>query len=137
MPGWLDPWLGQHGGRPRQINGLLCQAGSSIAGDHFHTVTFNVQEEGPEASFGERLQAVRDPKHFHALVAGSDKLVVDFYAPWCGKCRMISPFVEQLMDKHSDVTFVKFGAWIGLVCGQKPSMLPCRHDGGAAGHAVH
>lgn len=73
---------------------------------------FAKQEEGPESSFGERLQAVRDPKHFDALVAGSDKLVVDFYAPWCGKCRMIAPFVEQLMDKRSDVTFVKFGTLV-------------------------
>lgn len=104
------------------------------------------QEEGPEASFGERLQAVRDPKHFESLVASTDKLVVDFYAPWCGKCRMIAPFVEQLMDKRSDVTFVKFGACVGSACRRalpdtlfphqtqrRSSSIPCQRSLGSRG----
>ena len=29
-------------------------------------------------------------------------------APWCGKCRMIAPHVEQLQKSHPDITFYKF-----------------------------
>ncbi|ORZ05778.1 PITH domain-domain-containing protein [Absidia repens] len=38
----------------------------------------------------------------------SDKLVViDFYATWCGPCKMISPFVAQLASRYRHVQFAK------------------------------
>lgn len=32
--------------------------------------------------------------------AGDKPVVVDFMAGWCGKCRMIAPFVDELAEKH-------------------------------------
>lgn len=32
--------------------------------------------------------------------AGDKPVVVDFMAGWCGKCRMIAPFVDELAVKH-------------------------------------
>ena len=40
---------------------------------------------------------------FAAEVEQSDKLtVVDFWATWCGPCRVISPILEQLADERAD-----------------------------------
>ena len=40
---------------------------------------------------------------FKTDVLGSDKLtVVDFWAEWCGPCRMVGPVVEQIAQSHSD-----------------------------------
>ena len=42
------------------------------------------------------------------LKAAGDKLVVvDFYATWCGPCRMIAPKLEEMAKQNSNVVFLK------------------------------
>ena len=33
--------------------------------------------------------------------------ILDFYADWCGPCRMMNPIVEELKQEHPDVEFWK------------------------------
>lgn len=50
-----------------------------------------------------------DDSIFDAEVLESDKpVLIDFWAPWCGPCRAISPLVEQLAGEFGDkIKFVK------------------------------
>lgn len=45
---------------------------------------------------------------FDREVAGNDILLVDFWAPWCGPCRMVAPVIRQLAkDYQGRVAFGK------------------------------
>ncbi len=45
---------------------------------------------------------------FDEEVLKSDKkVVVDFYADWCGPCKMLSPILEQVASENEDIKIVK------------------------------
>ena len=45
--------------------------------------------------------------NFNELVLQSDKLaMVDFWAVWCGPCRMVGPIVEELHNEYADTVVV-------------------------------
>ena len=42
-------------------------------------------------------------ENFEAEVIKSEKTVlVDFWAPWCGPCRMLSPVVDEIGEERTD-----------------------------------
>ena len=45
---------------------------------------------------------------FNNAVSTSGRLIViDFWASWCGPCKMLSPIMYELSDEMTDVTFYK------------------------------
>lgn len=68
---------------------------------------FSQVADSAEAPFATTLKAVTTRGELDALIAAGTPLVVDVVAPWCGKCRMLAPHVEQLQKEHAGVTFVK------------------------------
>ena len=51
---------------------------------------------------------VNDSQFEAEVLKSETPVLVDFWAPWCGPCRMVAPLVEELADEYGPkVKFVK------------------------------
>ena len=45
--------------------------------------------------------------NFESTVTGNDIVLVDFWASWCGPCKMFGPIFDKVSESHPDIVFAK------------------------------
>jgi thioredoxin 1 len=52
------------------------------------------------------LKHIKDSAEFNNETA-KGKVLVDFFATWCGPCKMLAPIVEKVASEHEDIIVLK------------------------------
>lgn len=69
--------------------------------DYFESAESSLKEDESIDNSNSSLKAIRTKREFEELVKGGAKVAVKFWAPWCGKCKQLAPFAEELAQKYS------------------------------------
>lgn len=82
----------------------------SLIGINLILNTKNNNELSSENSEKEEKMEIKQvtSKNFEEEVLNSnEKVLIDFYADWCGPCKMLSPIVEDVAKERTDIKVVK------------------------------
>jgi thioredoxin 1 len=50
---------------------------------------------------------INDMHHLNQLIAENNNLVLDFFAEWCGPCKMLLPVLDDVSNENKDIVICK------------------------------
>lgn len=56
------------------------------------------------------VKEINSQQFIQEVLEHQGKVLVDFYAPWCGPCKMIAPVIQQIAEQDETLKVVKIDA---------------------------
>lgn len=53
------------------------------------------------------VKKIESSEEYDSALKNSKSVFVDFFADWCGPCKMVGPVVDKVSEQYDDVTFLK------------------------------
>lgn len=53
------------------------------------------------------MEHIKTKKEFEELTENNKNVIIDFYASWCGPCKMLAPIIENIATTTENVKIVK------------------------------
>ena len=72
------------------------------------------------------VHVVTEVNEFQTLLKENNLVIVDFFATWCGPCKMIAPLLEKFQNEYSNIkTLILFknGEEVNRVIGANPAAI--------------
>ncbi|WP_338983694.1 thioredoxin [Spiroplasma endosymbiont of Othius punctulatus] len=60
---------------------------------------------------------------FENEIAENNKVFVSFFATWCGPCKMVEPFIEEIAKETKDVKFIEIDVDINKDIAEKFAIM--------------
>jgi thioredoxin 1 len=63
---------------------------------------FDIMRKKETGFMSEMVVELTDATFEEQIVSSKETYLVDFWAPWCGPCRLVAPIVEELASEYQD-----------------------------------
>lgn len=85
-------------------NNLITSQNVPVAINNTNQENLQINNEG-ESNM--EILSVSNENFESEVLKSNQTVLIDFYADWCGPCKMVSPIVEQIAKEHEKVKVVK------------------------------
>ena len=85
-------------------NNLITSQNVPVAINNTNQENLQINNEG-ESNM--EILSVSNENFESEVLKSNQTVLIDFYADWCGPCKMVSPIVEQIAKEHEEVKVVK------------------------------